>query len=114
MVLARMGASRLEECDPVDVTFLDPTAEPGLPITPYELRADLVGGDVSIGLLANSFVDSEAFLRQIADHLAGLVPGATFVEYNKTTVAGSAEPISETVAAGVRNECTAVITAYGH
>ena len=114
MVLARMCANRLEKRDLVDVTFLDPTAEPGLPITPYELRADLVGGDVSIGLLANSFVDSEAFLRQIADHLADLVPGASFVEYNKTSPSRASEMISETVAAGVRNECTAVITAYGH
>jgi hypothetical protein len=98
----------------MDLTFLDPTAEPGLPITPYELRADLAAGDVSIGLLANSFVDSEEFLRQIAGHLADLVPGVSFNEYDKTSPTRASEMISEAVAAGVRNECTAVITAYGH
>lgn len=100
--------------DIVDLAFLDPTAEPGLPVTPYELRAEVAGSDVAIGLLANSFVDSEVFLRQIANHLADLVPQVSFKHYDKSSAARSSEIISDAVAAGVRNECTAVITAYGH
>ncbi len=98
----------------MDLVFLDPTAEPGLAVTPYELRADLGAGEPSIGLLANSFVDSEEFLRQIARHLEPLVPGISFREYDKTSPTRASEMIDEARVAALRNECTAVITAYGH
>ena len=47
------------------VTFVDPRAEPSLPIEPYELGIDVTEGPVAIGLLANGFPDSVAFLDQV-------------------------------------------------
>ena len=97
------------------ITFMDPTAEPSTPISPYEPKADLdsEAGTV-IGLLANSFVDSEAFLSQIAERIAADHPRVSFREYNKVSPKRAAEAISEERAIAIKNECMAVITAYGH
>lgn len=97
------------------ITFMDPTAEPGVPISPYELRLDLDSeADVVVGLLANSFVDSEAFLSQIAERIAVDHPRVTFREYDKVSPKRASEVISEERAIAIKNECVAVITAYGH
>jgi len=46
------------------IEYLDPRAEPGMTVEPFELSADL-DGPVDIGLLANGFPDSVAFLEHV-------------------------------------------------
>ena len=65
------------------VTFVDPWAEPSLPIEPYELGIDVAAGPVAIGLLANGFPDSVEFLDQVQAVLAEALPQATFHHYDK-------------------------------
>ena len=96
-----------------EYVFLDPTAEPGVPVVPYALAARLEPG-TTVGLLANSFVDSAEFLQRIGRELASALPGVDFRHYDKGSTARSGEPVDQDVAAAIRNECLAVITAYGH
>ena len=44
------------------IEFVDPRAEPGAPVESYELSVDLEAQPSTIGLVANGFPDSEAFL----------------------------------------------------
>jgi len=93
------------------IQFIDPRAEPGQPIEPYELTLDADARPVSIGLLANGFPDSVNFLECVETSLAALLPDATFVHYNKRNVAIVVpDAISDEVVA----DCDAVIAAYGH
>jgi len=90
----------------------DPRAQPGVAVQPYELGIDLAGGaDVVIGLLANGFPDSVAFLDQVETSLADALPGARFRRWNKGNASAvvSDEMLGEIVA-----ECRAVVAAYGH
>jgi hypothetical protein len=92
------------------VTFLDPRAEPGTPVDPYELVVEL-DQPITIGLLANGFPDSAPFLDHVGEALAALVPHATFVRYDK----GNASAIaSDQLLDRITAECRAVVTAYGH
>ncbi len=93
------------------VTFVDPRAEPSLPIEPYELRIDPAAGPIAIGLLANGFPDSVNFLDQVQAVLADALPRASFHRYDKGDASSqvSAEMTDDIVA-----HCQAVITAYGH
>ena len=47
------------------VEFLDPRAGVAAPVEPYGLAADWSAGPPTIGLLANGFPDSVAFLDQV-------------------------------------------------
>lgn len=98
----------------MDCVFLDPTAEPGVPVSPYELSIRLGGTRATVGLVANSFVDSEAFLARLAGRLGALAPELSFRAYDKGGPTHAAEPMGEAEAAAIRNECVAAITAYGH
>jgi hypothetical protein len=98
----------------VDFVYLDPTAEPGVPVSPYDRRLDPEAADVTIGLLANSFVDSEEFLSQVAGRLRTVVPRLAFKAYDKTSPTRASEVISDEDAIVMKNECVGVITAYGH
>lgn len=92
------------------VQFLDPRAEPGAPVEPYALSADL-DGPVVIGLLANGFPDSVAFLDHVGDVLAEALPGAEFRRYDKGNASAVA---SDQLLDAITAECRAVVTAYGH
>lgn len=94
--------------------FLDPTAEPGVKVVPYDLGVDLTSDDVTIGLLANSFVDSEAFLSQIADELQQSYSGIKFRSWDKGTPKRASELVTDEEAVAIKNACMGVITAYGH
>ena len=93
------------------VTFLDPRAEPSAPVEPYELGVDLEATPVTIGLLANGFPDSVAFLDAVADALADRLPAASFRRYDKgdASIVAPADMLSDIAA-----HCGAVIAAYGH
>lgn len=93
------------------VDFLDPRAEPGQPVEPYSLRADLAAGTVVIGLLANGFPDSVAFLDQVQEALAGRLGDARFVRYDK---GNASAPASDEMLDAMASQCTVAVTAYGH
>ena len=93
------------------VRFLDPRAEPGAPVEPYLLGVDLQAGAVDIGMLANGFPDSVAFLDQVAASLGEVLPEARFHHFDK----GDASiVVPDDLLADVTERCQAVVAAYGH
>ena len=98
----------------MECVFLDPTAEPGVPVVPYDLTAQLSTPGATVGLLANSFPDSAAFLERLGRRLRTDLPGLRFRSYDKGSAAHAGEQMDATTAAAIRNECLAVVTAYGH
>ena len=93
------------------VEFLDPRAEPSAPVEPYTARIDPKNGPISIGLLANGFPDSVAFLIQIEEALRRELPEAEFHHYNK----GDASiVVPDEMFERITRECQAVVAAYGH
>lgn len=93
------------------IDFFDPRAAPGTPVDAYELAIDIGDEPVTIGLLANGFPDSVAFLDQVEKALSARAPGARFERYDKGNASAvvSDEMLGEIVA-----ECRAVVAAYGH
>ena len=92
------------------IQFHDPRAEPLAPAEPYTLRADLSGPSV-IGLLANGFPDSEAFLEAVEVALAAHLPNASFKHYNKRN---ASIPASAAMLEEIAGDCSVAIAAYGH
>lgn len=93
------------------VEYLDPRAEPSRAAEPYELALARGEGPVAVGLLANGFPDSVAFLDQVEVALADAMPDASFRRYDK----GNASIVaSDQLLDGIAAECRAVVTAYGH
>ena len=92
------------------IQFLDPRAEPGASPEPYTLSADLAGSP-TIGLLANGFPDSEAFLDRVEEVLAEILPAAQCKRFNKGNASSLA---SDQLLDGIAKECEAVVTAWGH
>ncbi len=95
----------------MSITFVDPRAEPGAPIEPYELRANLEVDGLTLGLLANGFPDSVAFLDQVQAALAEILPGASFKRWDKGDASSVASPA---MLAEMVQSCHAVVAAYGH
>jgi hypothetical protein len=95
----------------VSITIVDPRAEPGAAIEPYALQADLGVDGLTIGLLANGFPDSVAFLDQVEKALADALPGAAFRRWDKGNASAVASPA---MLEEMRSTCHAVVAAYGH
>lgn len=93
------------------IEYVDPRAEPGAPVEPYDLSVDLAVGPVTVGLVANGFPDSEAFLDQVEKALAAALPQASFERWNKGNASAM---ISDSMLDDVVARCDAVIGAYGH
>jgi hypothetical protein len=93
------------------VQFLDPRAQPGAAVDPYELSIDVTAGPVDIGMLANGFPDSVAFLDEVADSLRLVLPQARFHFYDKGNASIAAPP---ELLAEVTSACQAVVAAWGH
>ena len=93
------------------VEFLDPRAEPGMPVEPYELSIDVTNGPVTIGLLANGFPDSVNFLDRVEEALTAQVPGVSFQRYDK---GDASSVVSDVMLDSIVSECKAVVAAYGH
>ena len=91
--------------------FHDPRADPSSPVEAYALSIDLAGGPVAIGLLANGFPDSVAFLRRVEEALATHLPFATFHHFDK---GDASSVVSDTMLDSIVSECRAVVAAYGH
>ncbi len=95
----------------MSITIVDPRSAPGAQIEPYTLHADLGVDGLSIGLLANGFPDSVAFLDQVQVALAEALPGATFHRWDKGDASSVASP---KMLEEMRGSCHAVVAAYGH
>ena len=94
----------------MSIAFVDPRADVATEPTAYELRLD-TSNQVTIGLLANGFPDSVAFLDHVEAALADLLPNAGFRRYDK----GDASSIaSDQMLSTIAAECSAVVAAYGH
>ena len=93
------------------ISFVDPRSEPGVAIEDYGLAIDVESGPVTIGLVANGFPDSEAFLDQVEKALAVAVPAASFRRWNKHNASSI---ISDEMLDEVIDDCQAVVAAYGH
>ena len=96
------------------VRFLDPRAEPGLPIEPYERSLDLaLSADqpITVGLLANGFPDSVNFLDHVQNALAELLPGLSFRRYDK---GNASAPAPDAMLDDIAQNCAAAVAAYGH
>lgn len=92
------------------VRYVDPRAETATPVEPYELSVDL-HRPVTIGLLANGFPDSVAFLDHVGAALTEALPAVTLERYDK----GDASTIaSDEMLAALEAGCQAVVAAYGH
>ena len=90
--------------------FLDPRAEPLAQPEAYELSRRLEPGTV-IGLLANGYPDSVAFLDHVEASLHEAFEGLEFRRYDK----GNASiVVGDQMLGDIRNECHAVVAAYGH
>lgn len=93
------------------IEFHDPRAEPGAPVDPYELSVDITEGAPTIGLIANGFPDSEAFLDQVEKAMAVALPQVSFRRWNKHNASSM---ISDAMLDEVADDCAAVVGAYGH
>jgi hypothetical protein len=95
----------------MSVRFLDPRAEPGMPVEAYELGVDVAAGPIDVGLLANGFPDSVAFLDQVGAALAEVLPQARLHHYDK----GDASiVVPDELLEEIAGTCQAVVAAYGH
>lgn len=94
----------------MSIEFHDPRATPSIAATPYTLNSTLEG-DISIGLLANGFPDSEAFLDEVEISLAKTLPAASIRRYNKY---GASVPANDELMDQIKAECDVFLSAYGH
>jgi hypothetical protein len=99
----------------MSVSVLLPTAEPGVPITPYDLRIDPRRFVGTVGFLANSQIGSIDFLASLAPHVAALVPGVQpFFDDRGETLQRSSFPMDDKELEEIAGRCDAAILAYGH
>jgi hypothetical protein len=94
------------------IEYLDPRAAVSTKAIPYTLAINLAGSNqLTVGMLANGFPDSENFLYLIAEALQAREPGIKVAHYNKGNASITA---SNEMLDSINNECQALITAYGH
>ncbi len=90
--------------------FVDPQPAPSAPADVYDLSAPL-GAGASIGLFANGFPDSVAFLDKVEAALSTRLDDPSFVRLNK----GNASRLAtDDEIATASEQCDAVVAAYGH
>ena len=96
------------------ITYLDPRSAPSAPIDPYIAQRTLLaeGEPLRIGLMANGFPDSVAFLERVRDALTRHTPaGTVFALHNK----GNASAVATSAQIdALANDAHVVVTAYGH
>ena len=91
------------------VTFLDPTAEGGVAVEPYELFVE-TSGPITVGLISNAFPDGTRFMHKLEAELATAMPQAAFRHYQKPNVA----PVTDEQVDTITEECDVVVAAWGH
>ena len=95
----------------VPVSFVDPRSPVGGALRAFdELALRPVPKRPTIGLLANGFPDSAAFLDALGTEIAAVVEGASF---ERVTKVSPPTPLTEEQLTQL-SSCHAVIAAYGH
>ena len=94
------------------IEFHHPGGERRQAATPYDLSLDLVGDEpVTLGLLANGFPGSVAFLDAVETVLKKRKPTLKIARFDKGNASVSApEPLLQDISL----ECDGLIAAYGH
>lgn len=93
------------------IEFVDPRAEPGMPVETYSLSIDPTQGPISIGILSNGFIDATPFLDRVEVSLREALPQAEFRRYAKVD---SSAVVSDEMVDAMTAECQAVVAGYGH
>ncbi len=94
------------------IEYHDPQAEVNVKNYPYDLGVKIMGSNqITLGLMANGFPDSENFLALIAEVLQAREPGIKVQMYNK---GNASVPASDELLAEITDQCEAVVAAYGH
>lgn len=96
------------------VRYVDPGAEPSVPVEPYQLSADVHGGSPRLGLFANSFLGSVEFLDHLQAAISRRLRNASFHRYDKGGPAGAATVATPERLREIAARCDALVTAYGH
>lgn len=94
----------------MSISFHDPRGASRVTAEAYTCTAALDGAP-TIGLLANNFPDSEAFLDAVERALANALPAARFARYLKPS---ASVPANAQMVERIAFECDALVTAYGH
>jgi hypothetical protein len=111
-----MNTSSISDAQAVTQSFeyYDPFSGPGAPAEPYTPRLDVGLTTLTIGLMSNLFVDASKFLEDLTHPLANCMPGAKFRFYDKGFTRNAAVPAPSKLMEKIREECDAVVCAYGH
>ena len=96
------------------IRFHNPTARTAVAPEPYELSCDIRpkdGADLTVGLLANGFPDSEVFIRKVGESIQKRLPNISTKLWNK---GNAGVPASEEMLKEIAESCQVAIAAYGH
>ena len=96
------------------LTFVDPRGLVKRAIEPYRNSLDVhknVGADITVGLLANGFPDSELFLRKLGSVIQKRLPQIETKIWNK---GNPGITVPEQILRTIVDHCNVVVTAYGH
>ncbi len=93
------------------VRFLDPVAGPPHVTEKYDLAMSGTETAPRLGLVANGFPDSVAFLDELQAAISESLPSATFVRYTKPQLG---IPFDDAEARERFGGCTAMVMAWGH
>ena len=96
------------------IRFHNPAAKTAVAPELYELSCDIRpqdGADLTVGLLANGFPDSEVFIRKVGEAIQKRLPNITTKLWNK---GNAGVPASEEMLKEIAQSCQVAIAAYGH
>lgn len=94
------------------MSFVDPRSDVGDDVLSYDdLSRRPIPRRPTIGLLANGFPDSAAFLDALADELTTMIDGISF---ERVTKVSPPTPLTDAQLGLLTTSCHAVVAAYGH
>ena len=96
------------------IKFHNPAAKTAIAPEPYELSCDIRpedGADLTVGLLATGFPDSEVFIRKVGESIQKRLPNISTKLWNK---GNAGVPASEEMLKEIAESCQVAIAAYGH
>lgn len=95
------------------ITFHDPRGEVATQDTPYDLSFVIPGdgAGVTVGLLANGFPDSQAFLEKLGEAISSKFAKVQIKIWNK---GNAAIPAPDEMLSEIESHCQVAIAAYGH
>jgi hypothetical protein len=92
------------------IQFVDPRGVPSRPMDPYGLSMQLEPNK-TVGLLANNFPGSVAFLDEVESAIHTQYPQIKTKRYAKPNASDTA---TAALMGTIKTECDGLITAYGH